>query len=194
MKGHYEDGGIDKKTMHALKAGKLASDVSIVADSITNPIITANQICILLLLWQWLIFMSISDCLQTRFRTRTWRIQLPSYAHTRLPKPKETGATQRCKLRQKKCIFVLFSALKLFIMYLYVWLQKNYRQHIDQVKYKPVTDTPDIILAKKNAQLVSNVSKNYFCDLTDPTTWPLVRRSGIRLTPCGIMWNCTVNV
>lgn len=35
--------------------------------------------------------------------------------------------------------------------------QKNYRQHIDQVKYSPVTDTPDILLAKKNAQLVSNV-------------------------------------
>lgn len=42
-----------------------------------------------------------------------------------------------------------------------VLLQKNYRQHIDQVKYSPVTDTPDIILAKKNAQLVSNVSKHY---------------------------------
>lgn len=39
-----------------------------------------------------------------------------------------------------------------------VYNQKNYRQHIDQVKYSPVTDTPDIILAKKNAQLVSNVS------------------------------------
>uniref|UniRef100_A0A671X2A2 Nebulin-related anchoring protein n=1 Tax=Sparus aurata TaxID=8175 RepID=A0A671X2A2_SPAAU len=36
---------------------------------------------------------------------------------------------------------------------------KNYRQHIDQVKYHPVTDTPEIILAKKNAQLVSN--QNY---------------------------------
>lgn len=35
--------------------------------------------------------------------------------------------------------------------------QKNYRQHIDQVKYSPVTDTPDILLAKKNARLVSNV-------------------------------------
>lgn len=28
MKGHYEDSGIDKKTMHAMKARKLASDVS----------------------------------------------------------------------------------------------------------------------------------------------------------------------
>lgn len=42
-----------------------------------------------------------------------------------------------------------------------MWLQKNYRQHIDQVKYSPVTDTPEIILAKKNAQLVSNVSKQH---------------------------------
>lgn len=38
-------------------------------------------------------------------------------------------------------------------------LQKNYRQHINQVKYSPVTDTPEIILARKNAQLVSKVSK-----------------------------------
>lgn len=29
MKGHYEDTGIDKKTMHAMKARNLASDVSI---------------------------------------------------------------------------------------------------------------------------------------------------------------------
>lgn len=28
MKGHYEDSGIDRKTMHAIKARKLASDVS----------------------------------------------------------------------------------------------------------------------------------------------------------------------
>ncbi|XP_034049965.1 nebulin-related-anchoring protein isoform X1 [Thalassophryne amazonica] len=39
---------------------------------------------------------------------------------------------------------------------------KNYRQHIDQVKYSPVTDTPEILLAKKNAQLVSNL--NYKAD------------------------------
>lgn len=44
-------------------------------------------------------------------------------------------------------------------MYFHGVLQKNYRQHIDQVKYKSVTDTPEIVLAKKNAQLVSNVSK-----------------------------------
>ncbi|XP_019120344.2 nebulin-related-anchoring protein isoform X1 [Larimichthys crocea] len=39
---------------------------------------------------------------------------------------------------------------------------KNYRQHIDQVKYHPVTETPEIALAKKNAQLVSNL--NYKAD------------------------------
>ncbi|KAG7246477.1 hypothetical protein CRUP_020861, partial [Coryphaenoides rupestris] len=33
---------------------------------------------------------------------------------------------------------------------------KNYRQHIDQVKYSAVTDTPEIIQARKNAQLISN--------------------------------------
>ncbi|XP_068439400.1 nebulin-related-anchoring protein [Clinocottus analis] len=36
---------------------------------------------------------------------------------------------------------------------------KNYRQHIDKVKYSQATDTPEIVLAKKNAQLVSN--QNY---------------------------------
>lgn len=54
--------------------------------------------------------------------------------------------------------FILYSSLfKCFPL----WLQKNYRQHIDQVKYSPVTDTPEIILAKKNAQLVSNVSTHH---------------------------------
>ncbi|XP_074475422.1 nebulin-related-anchoring protein isoform X2 [Sebastes fasciatus] len=35
---------------------------------------------------------------------------------------------------------------------------KNYRQHIDKVKYSQATDTPEIVLAKKNAQLVSNLN------------------------------------
>ncbi|CAL8259772.1 unnamed protein product [Arctogadus glacialis] len=35
---------------------------------------------------------------------------------------------------------------------------KNYRQHIDQVKYSTVTDTPEIVQARKNAQLVSNLN------------------------------------
>ena len=37
-------------------------------------------------------------------------------------------------------------------------MQKNYRQHIDQVKYSSVTDTPDIVQARINAQQLSNVS------------------------------------
>ncbi|XP_061822685.2 nebulin-related-anchoring protein isoform X1 [Nerophis lumbriciformis] len=39
---------------------------------------------------------------------------------------------------------------------------KIYRQHIDQVKYSAVTDTPQILLARKNAQLISNL--NYKAD------------------------------
>lgn len=35
MRGHYEDSGIDKKTMHAMKARKLASDVSLVFHGFT---------------------------------------------------------------------------------------------------------------------------------------------------------------
>lgn len=52
------------------------------------------------------------------------------------------------------CIYLLFQ----------LWLQKNYRQHIDQVKYRSVADTPEIVLAKKNAQLVSNVSIKHDCE------------------------------
>ena len=59
-----------------------------------------------------------------------------------------------------------------------MWAQKNYRQHIDQVKYHPVTDTPEIILAKKNAQLVSNVSELKVLAMITPssqliTVWAL---------------------
>lgn len=35
MKGHYEDSGIDKKTMHAMKARTLASDVSHILNQIS---------------------------------------------------------------------------------------------------------------------------------------------------------------
>lgn len=50
MKGHYE--GIDKKTMHAMKARKLASDVSLIFHQLnivqTYSYITTTSICILM--------------------------------------------------------------------------------------------------------------------------------------------------
>uniref|UniRef100_A0A672JG42 Nebulin-related anchoring protein n=1 Tax=Salarias fasciatus TaxID=181472 RepID=A0A672JG42_SALFA len=98
MKGHYEDSGIDKKTMHAMKARNLASDVSI----------TYKQGC---------------EQEQGEY----------NYPATITP-----GYQSQRKLDPLK--------------------DKNYRQHIDQVKYKSVTDTPEILLAKKNAQLVSNLN------------------------------------
>ncbi|XP_058476923.1 nebulin-related-anchoring protein isoform X1 [Solea solea] len=94
MKGHYEDSGIDKKTMHAIKVRKLASDISY------------KQGC---------------EQEQAEY----------NYPATLTP-----GYQSQRKLDPLK--------------------DRNYRQHIDQVKYKMVTDTPEIILAKKNAQLVSS--------------------------------------
>uniref|UniRef100_A0A3Q4HQI1 Nebulin-related anchoring protein n=1 Tax=Neolamprologus brichardi TaxID=32507 RepID=A0A3Q4HQI1_NEOBR len=96
MKGHYEDSGIDKKTMHAMKARTLASDI------------TYKQ-----------------GCEQEQ-------------AEYNYPANLTPGYQSQRKLDPLK--------------------EKNYRQHIDQVKYKSVTDTPDIVLAKKNAQLVSNLN------------------------------------
>ncbi|XP_029953918.1 nebulin-related-anchoring protein [Salarias fasciatus] len=96
MKGHYEDSGIDKKTMHAMKARNLASDI------------TYKQGC---------------EQEQGEY----------NYPATITP-----GYQSQRKLDPLK--------------------DKNYRQHIDQVKYKSVTDTPEILLAKKNAQLVSNLN------------------------------------
>lgn len=40
--------------------------------------------------------------------------------------------------------------------------QKNYRQHIDKLKYSQVTDTPDIVQARINAQQLSNVGVESF--------------------------------
>uniref|UniRef100_A0A673AHS4 Nebulin-related anchoring protein n=1 Tax=Sphaeramia orbicularis TaxID=375764 RepID=A0A673AHS4_9TELE len=76
MKGHYEDSGIDKKTMHAMKVRKLASD-------------------------------------QGEY----------NYPATLTP-----GYKSQRKLDPLKDV------------------SPNYRQHIDQVKYSPVIDTPEIIL------------------------------------------------
>uniref|UniRef100_A0A3P9AQN1 LIM zinc-binding domain-containing protein n=1 Tax=Esox lucius TaxID=8010 RepID=A0A3P9AQN1_ESOLU len=50
---------------------------------------------------------------------------------------------------------------------------KNYKQHIDQVKYNLVTDTPDIVQARINAQQLSNIkykedwekTKSKACDI-----------------------------
>uniref|UniRef100_A0A3B5B3C0 Nebulin related anchoring protein n=1 Tax=Stegastes partitus TaxID=144197 RepID=A0A3B5B3C0_9TELE len=100
MKGHYEDSGIDKKTMHAMKARKLASDIAYK-----------------------------QGCEQEQGEYNYPATMTPGYQSQRKLDP-----------------------LK----------DKNYRQHVDQVKYKAVTDTPEIILAKKNAQLVSNL--NYKAD------------------------------
>ncbi|RVE59483.1 hypothetical protein OJAV_G00188890 [Oryzias javanicus] len=96
MKGHYEDSGIDKKTMHAMKARKLASDIA---------------------------YKQGYEQEQAEY----------NYPATLTP-----GYQSQRKLDPLK--------------------DKNYRQHIDQVKYKSVTDTPEIVLAKKNAQLVSNLN------------------------------------
>ncbi|XP_038592432.1 nebulin-related-anchoring protein isoform X1 [Micropterus salmoides] len=100
MKGHYEDSGIDKKTMHAMKARKLASDISYK-----------------------------QGCEQEQGEYNYPATLTPGYQSQRKLDP-----------------------LK----------DKNYRQHIDQVKYSPVTDTPEIVLARKNAQLVSK--QNYKAD------------------------------
>ncbi|XP_021167746.2 nebulin-related-anchoring protein isoform X2 [Fundulus heteroclitus] len=96
LKGHYEDSGFDKKTLHAMKAMKLASDIS---------------------------YKHGHDQEQCEY----------NYPATLTP-----GYQSQRKLDPLK--------------------DKNYKQHIDQVKYKSVTDTPEIVLAKKNARLVSNLN------------------------------------
>lgn len=40
--------------------------------------------------------------------------------------------------------------------------QKNYRQHIDKLKFSQVTDTPEIVQARINAHQLSDVSINHF--------------------------------
>uniref|UniRef100_A0A671KTZ6 Nebulin-related-anchoring protein-like n=1 Tax=Sinocyclocheilus anshuiensis TaxID=1608454 RepID=A0A671KTZ6_9TELE len=95
MKGHYEGGGIDKKTMHAMNVRKLASDEKHVQSEYNYP------------------------------ATIT-----PSYQS------------------QKK-----LEPLK----------DKNYRQHIDKLKFSQVTDTPEIVQARINAHQLSdlNYKANY---------------------------------
>ncbi|XP_017293968.1 nebulin-related-anchoring protein [Kryptolebias marmoratus] len=96
MKGHYEDSGFDKKTLHAMKARKLASNIA---------------------------YKQGQEQEQGDY----------NYPATLTP-----GYQSQRKLDPLK--------------------DKNYKQHIERVKYKSVTDTPEIILAKKNAQLVSNLN------------------------------------
>uniref|UniRef100_A0A3B3U7U4 Nebulin-related anchoring protein n=1 Tax=Poecilia latipinna TaxID=48699 RepID=A0A3B3U7U4_9TELE len=98
LKGHYEDSGFDKKTLHAMKARKLASD----------------------------------------FQISYKQGQEQEQGEYNYPATLTPGYQSQRKLDPLK--------------------DKNYKQHIDQVKYKSVTDTPEIILAKKNAQLVSNLN------------------------------------
>ncbi|XP_036428590.1 nebulin-related-anchoring protein [Colossoma macropomum] len=99
MKGHYEGTGLDKKTMHAMKVRKLASDVAYK-----------------------------SEYGQEKMEQGEYNYPAditPSYQ------------TQK-KLEPLK--------------------DKNYRQHIDKLKYSQVTDTPDIIQARINAQQFSNLN------------------------------------
>uniref|UniRef100_A0A668ADI7 Nebulin-related anchoring protein n=1 Tax=Myripristis murdjan TaxID=586833 RepID=A0A668ADI7_9TELE len=96
MKGHYEDSGMDKRIMHAMKVRKLASN-------------------------------------------EQERMEQGEYNYPATDTP---GYHSQRKLDPLK--------------------DKNYRQHIDQVKYSAVTDTPEIVQARKNAQLVSNL--NYKAD------------------------------
>lgn len=117
------------------------------------------------------ILLGFLDCIQAGLWARTGWIQLPGHSDSRLQEPEETGPPQRCKslfgIRQGQTAISRYwevRQISLHVFALFFYIQKNYRQHIDQVKYSPVTDTPDILLAKKNARLVSNVNH------TNPTS------------------------
>ncbi|XP_036379441.1 nebulin-related-anchoring protein [Megalops cyprinoides] len=103
MKGHYEGSGMDKKTMHAMKARKLASNIAYK-----------------------------SDYEQEKSEQGEY-----NYPATLTP----SYQTQR-KLEPLKDV--------------------NYRQHIDKLKFSSVTDTPDIVQARINAQQLSDL--NYRAD------------------------------
>nr|XP_055032539.1 nebulin-related-anchoring protein [Misgurnus anguillicaudatus] len=99
MKGHYEGGGIDKKTMHAMNVRKLASDIAYKSDYEHDKNVQGEY----------------------------------NYPATITPSYQS----------QKK-----LEPLK----------DKNYRQHIDKLKYSQVTDTPDIVQARINAHQLSNLN------------------------------------
>ncbi|XP_030629117.1 nebulin-related-anchoring protein isoform X2 [Chanos chanos] len=104
MKGHYEGTGIDKKTLHAMKVRKLASNIAYKSEYEQEK---------------------SEHCEYHYPATIT-----PSYQ------------TQR-KLEPLRDV--------------------NYRQHIDKVKFSSVTETPDIVQARINAQQLSdlNYKANY---------------------------------
>lgn len=82
--------------------------------------------------------------------------QTPGYQSQRKLDPLKdvSPSSGICNADGSQCNLVVLMGMDFFFLF---YNQKNYRQHIDQVKYSPVTDTPDILLAKKNARLVSNV-------------------------------------
>ncbi|XP_037352930.1 nebulin-related-anchoring protein isoform X1 [Talpa occidentalis] len=100
MRGHYEGVGMDRRTLHAMKVGNLASNVAYKADY-QHDVIDYNYPATL----------------------------TPSYQTT-------------MKLVPLKDV--------------------NYRQSIDKLKYSSVTNTPQIVQAKINAQQLSHV--NYRAD------------------------------
>ncbi|KAK2876323.1 hypothetical protein Q8A67_020419 [Cirrhinus molitorella] len=104
MKGHYEGGGIDKKTMHAMNVRKLASDIAYKSEYEQEKHVQSEY----------------------------------NYPATITPSYQS----------QKK-----LEPLK----------DKNYRQHIDKLKYSQVTDTPEIVQARINAHQFSdlNYKANY---------------------------------
>uniref|UniRef100_A0A8C2EK10 Nebulin-related anchoring protein n=1 Tax=Cyprinus carpio TaxID=7962 RepID=A0A8C2EK10_CYPCA len=99
MKGHYEGGGIDKKTMHAMNVRKLASDIAYKSEYEQDKHVQSEY----------------------------------NYPATITPSYQS----------QKK-----LEPLK----------DKNYRQHIDKLKFSQVTDTPEIVQARINAHQLSNLN------------------------------------
>ncbi|KAM4702748.1 nebulin-related-anchoring protein [Rhinophrynus dorsalis] len=102
MKGHYEGVGMDRRTIHAMKAGNLASNVSYKSD----------------------------------------------YKHDDVGAEYNYPATLTPSYQTTKKLLPLKDV--------------NYRQSIDKLKYSSVTNTPEIRLAKVNAQQLSNL--NYRAD------------------------------
>ncbi|XP_004412847.1 PREDICTED: nebulin-related-anchoring protein isoform X1 [Odobenus rosmarus divergens] len=102
MRGHYEGVGMDRRTLHAMKVGSLASNIAYKADY-KHDVVDYNH----------------------------------NYPATLTPSYQTT-----MKLVPLKDV--------------------NYRQSIDKLKYSSVTNTPQIIQAKINAQQLSHV--NYRAD------------------------------